>query len=646
MNDMSGPVESRKRWIVLSLAALFYVALIATVTPFLANAIQRENLAGGGLMPLGASVAFFALCAGNVWRRRRARVPFTTPAETLAFFIIILVSTWTISWAFVEAQMPLLTAPYVFASPENGWEQHILPNLPAWAMGPAVEPYASAYYNGLPAGIGMPWSLWIRPVVSWTLFSVALALFGFGLGAAFSRQWIEHDRIPFPHAEIFLGMVKNFLLDRRFWYGVAIAAAIPTWNLFQQLYPVFPRITLLFGSDLKGVEWFKGAVGIIPVLNLTLLGLFYFVHRDIVISMCIFFFLQALEKYGLSLAGAKLVNEDVFASGWGDPVGWQTAGATFMLVLFGIWSGRRSLMTFIRKGLKGDDDESSWLSPRAALVAFGAGTIGLAAWHSALGIRSFGPLLAFMVSLPLWLLGGARVTMESAMEVQIPGDPTQFALLAGGTLALLPVGCIALALTSGWMTSWTSHAANVLQAGRFRSQFRMPRALFVVVLAGVALATAIAMYSTAFVCYEYGANSFGNWAYEWHMRIPFDRATEGTRTPFLTDPGRIGWLGLGMGIMSALIFLRNRVVGWFLHPVGFILSTLGINPDSKANEVVFTGFIAWGLKTLVLRLGGVEAYERFKPFFGGLVVGHFLPNILGLFMNVVSYIHQGRPLGG
>ncbi len=646
MNETAGPIECRKRWIILSAAALFYVALISAVTPFLANAIQRENPAGGGLMPMGASVAFFALCAVNAWRRRRGRIPFTTPGETLAFFIVVLVGTWTVSWAFLESQMPLLTAPYVFASPENGWEQHVLPHLPAWAMGPAAEPYASAYYNGLPAGMTMPWALWVKPVISWTLFALALALFGLGLGAAFSRQWIEHDRITFPHAEIFLGMVRNFLSDRRFWYGVAIAAAIPTWNLIQQLYPVFPRITLLFGSDDKGVEWFKGAEGIIPVLNVMLLGLFYFVHRDIVISMCVFFFVQALEKYGLTLAGAKLVNEDVFGSGWGNPVGWQTGGATLMLVLFGIWSGRRSLVAFVRRGLRGEDDGTSWLTPRAALVAFGLGTIGLAAWHSALGLRSLGPLLVFLASLPLWFLGGARVAMESAMEVQIPADPTQFALLAGGTIALLPAGCVALALTSGWMTSWSSQVANALQAGRFRSQFRMPRALLGVVLAAVALATVIAMYSTAFVCYEYGANSFGNWAYEWHMRIPFDRATEGARTPFLTDPGRIGWLGLGMGIMGALIFLRNRVVGWFLHPVGFILSALGIKPGTNSNQFVFTGFIAWGLKTLVLRLGGVEAYERFKPFFGGLVVGHLLPNVLGLFMNVVSYIYQGRPLGG
>lgn len=630
----------------MSAAALFYVALISAVTPFLANAIQRENLGGAGLMPLGASIAFFALCAVNAWRRSKGRGHFTSPAETLAFFVVVLIGTWAVSWAFIEAQMPLLTAPYVFASPENGWEQHVLPNLPGWAMGPSAEPYASAYYNGLPEGISMPWALWIKPVVSWTLFAVALALFSVGLGAVFSRQWIEHDRITFPHAEIFLGMVRNFLSDRRFWYGVAIAAAVPAWNLVQQLFPVFPKITLLFGSDDKGLEWFKGAEGIIPVLNIALLGLLYFVHRDIVISMCVFFFVQALEKYGLGLAGAKLANEDVFSSGWGSPVGWQTGGATLMLVLFGIWSGRRTLAAYIRKGLKGDDDEVSWLSPRTALVAFGLGAGGLAVWHSALGIRSFGPLLAFMVSLPLWFLGAARVTLESALEVQIPGDPTQFALLAGGTLALLPAGCIALALTSGWMTNYASQVTNTLQTGRFRSQFRIPRMLFFVALAAVALATAIGMYSTAFVCYEYGANSFGNWAYEWHMRIPFDRATEGARASFSTDAGRIGWLGLGMGIMSVLIFLRNRVVGWFLHPVGFILSSLGIKAGTNSNEYVFTGFLAWGLKTLVLRLGGVEAYERFKPFFGGMVVGHLLPNMLGLLMNVVSYIYQGRPLGG
>jgi hypothetical protein len=638
---------SARRWLVLNAAALIYVALLAAISPFLVNVLQRQNLTGGGLMPLGAAAVFFALCAVNALRRRRGKTPFTSPAETLGLFVVVAMGTWSLSWAFLEAQMPLLTAPPVFASPESGWEQYVLPNLPGWAMGPAVEPYASGYYNGLPEGVAMPWGMWLKPVALWSLFMVLLAFFSIGLGSLLSRQWIEHDRLTFPHAEVLMGMVRNFLSDRRFWWGVGVASAVPLWNLVQLLFPVLPKISLLFGSGEKGFIIFENVDGILPLLHISLLGLFYFVHRDIVISMCIFFFVTAWEKYGLSLAGVKLEHEDAFMSGWGNPVGWQTGGAILMLVLFGIWSSRHALLAFFRQAVRGEDREACWFSPRMSLLALVGGLTGIGIWQYALGMRSLMPLLTFLLSIPFWFMGIARITMESALAVDSPmlPNPANLAMLAGGTAALLPVGCVALAITSGWMASWTSQLTNSMQVEKFRSQFKMPRTLLISVLIAVAAATAIGMYSTAYVCYERGANSFANWAYEWHMRIPYDRATEGARTAFGVEPERLSWMGLGVALMGGLIFLRNHVVGWFLHPIGFILAPLGIKPGTTANQFVFTGLLAWGIKTLILKLGGVEGYERLKPFFGGLAVGHFGPEILGLIMHFVAFLVQGRPLG-
>ncbi len=644
MSQVPGPVSSARRWVILSLAALLYVAVVAAVTPWLSLVIQRDTLVDGAVMPLGALIALFTLAGVNAWRARRGKRPFTSPGETLGFFAIVIIGTWPASWSFVEQTMPLLTAPYVFASPENGWMEYVLPNLPRWAIGPTQEPYATAFYGGLTGDTRIPWGMWLTPVLAWTAFAVVLTVFMIGLSSLLSRQWIDHDRLSFPHAEVQIGIARDFFSDRRFWYGVALTSAVPMWNLLQQFVPVLPKASLLFGSGDGGFEWFKGAEGIIPVLNVGLLGLLYFVHRDISLSLCVFFFAVAFERYGVSLSGIKFEHQDSLVA---DPVGWQTTGALLMLVVFSLWSGRRTIGEYIRRAMRGERDDRGWLSPRLTVTAVGAGFLGVAIWQIMLGMRSAGPLLGFLISMPLQLIGTGRITAESSMGVEVPVVPSQIALLTGGTAALLPIGCVALALTAGWMTTWTSQLSTSMQAERFRAGFRIPRLLLVTALLAVVIATVVSMYSTAHVCYTRGASSFGgnNWGYQYHMRMPFDQATEQARTPFHTCPKRLGWLALGIVIMWGLIFLRNHVVGWFLHPVGFILSAVGKKAGTNSNQYVFTVFIAWVVKTLVLKLGGAEAYERFKPFFGGLAAGYALPSFLSMLCNVGSFLVCGRPLG-
>jgi len=151
------------------------------------------------------------------------------------------------------------------------------------------------------------------------------------------------------------------------------------------------------------------------------------------------------------------------------------------------------------------------------------------------------------------------------------------------------------------------------------------------------------MAGTLFVSYRHGANNFGVWQYQWQMRIPYDLATECAKNLHGIDWPRIGWLGIGGAQMALLIVLRNHVVGWFIHPLGLILCSLGL-ADGGAHQFVFTGLIVWGLKTLFLRLGGVETYERYKALFAGFVIGGFFPAALTFLVNIVYFLVKGRPL--
>ena len=86
--------------------------------------------------------------------------------------------------------------------------------------------------------------------------------------------------------------------------------------------------------------------------------------------------------------------------------------------------------------------------------------------------------------------------------------------------------------------------------------------------------------------------------------------------PTLTSWTGWGFTGLGAGLMALLTYIRYRFVWWPLHPLGFATGTFYI-----MNWVWFSIFVAWVLKTVILKYGGSAGYARTRPFFLGLIMG-------------------------
>jgi len=631
------------RWYAAVAGAILVVAAVAWMGPYLMYVGRTSNPAWSGVMPLAATLVFFALCGLNAYRQKSGKEPFLSAGETLAIFFIIMMGSWAGTWGFVQAQMPLLTSPAVFASPENSWAERILPYLPKWAMGPMEAPWPAAFYNGLPVGETMPWKLWMGPVFAWSCFAVALALFSIALGGVLSKQWIENDRLTFPHAEVLMGMVGGWLRNPLFWIGVGVAAAQPTYSIIQRFLTVLPPVSLDFGGGSPdGIEWMAGIgkEGWFKLsLNFTMVGLLYFVHRDIIISVIIFFFVAALEGYGIGLAGWNPQHADLYGLG-NTPVGMQGAGALFMFVLWGLWSSRKWLGEYFKSAFTGKNRDASWVSPRLTVAMLAIGLVALVAWMAALGLRGPG-MIPFLLAKVVSYIGGARILAESSLDGGGGLDPVDFVVVFG-TRWVAPAGFVALAISYCWISDLGSNGSSLttrsLQGEKLNTLARFPAGTLAFILLAVAVATVCAMYGTAYTAYNHGANNFGGWDYQWHTRIMYDRATECSRTPVGVDFPRLGWMGFGMALMGGLIFLRNNVVGWFLHPVGFLVG-------AGAKAVVFNAALVWIIKTATLKMGGVEGYEKYKPLFAGLVVGNFIPWMAGVVIDPIFFLHRGRALG-
>ena len=82
--------------------------------------------------------------------------------------------------------------------------------------------------------------------------------------------------------------------------------------------------------------------------------------------------------------------------------------------------------------------------------------------------------------------------------------------------------------------------------------------------------------------------------------------------------------------MAGLLFMHRRFLWWPLHPLGFVVSM-----DRVMGTAWFPVFVAWLVKTIALKYGGLRAYRALIPLFSGLILGLF---VAGGFWLVVDYL--------
>jgi len=132
--------------------------------------------------------------------------------------------------------------------------------------------------------------------------------------------------------------------------------------------------------------------------------------------------------------------------------------------------------------------------------------------------------------------------------------------------------------------------------------------------------------------YTYGGINLNSWFFgpTGGPVYPFNFVSGHLNNP--QSPNFIGWIStlLGGSIMALLMLARQHFLWWPLHPLGFAVSTI-----SMTNYISFSVFLAWLIKTLILKYGGLALFQRAKPIFLGLILGQF--TVAGLWL-VIDYL--------
>ena len=547
--------------------------------------------------------------------------------ELLVVYIMMVMAS-PIPTLFVGKFLSAISYPFYYATAENEWRQLIHPYIPDWLMVHDVETVRK-FYEGSGRDEPIPWEVWRSVIAMWTPFICALFLMMISFMAILRKQWIEHERLIYPLMQVPLAMTEEgedeqklspFFKNPVMWAGFAIPAL---WGTLHGLYNYFPEIIPIAQNvdPLRmDVPVFRRTADLYVALRFNIIGFFYFLKTDIAFSLWFFNLLSFAVRGIFGILG--VISSETGGAGHAvrDPfLAYQSMGAILVLFLGGIWTARKHLKGVWRKAVKGDeniDDSDEILSYRAALIVLTVSCLVIVGWLWLAGLQLIFGLAILFLGVVI-IFGYSRVVAEGGLsDGSPPVVPAGILVSAVGSSVIGAQGLMVLATTFLWTTGRNFvmvSCANSLRLGEELGRNRRP--LFWIIVLALVVAMGAAIWMVMLLSHKYGAINLWIWSggnYSYVEKV--------LRTP--TEFYGWGWVNMGIGaaIMTALMVARWLYVWWPLHPLGYVIGPIWI-----MDHLWFNMFIAWGVKVLVLKYGGVRLYLKTRPFFMGMILGYFTP---------------------
>lgn len=472
-------------------------------------------------------------------------------------------------------------------------------------------------------GTGVPWAAWAIPIVFWSTYLLLLSGIWLCLAGILRRVWINQERLSFPITTLPLQMMdtQDDIFRRPvFWLGFAIPVILQSLLAIHEWLPAVPAVQLK-ATNIAPLVFTSPPWNAIPAFNVGFypiaIGLAYFVPKEVIFS-CWFLYVVMTMVY---VVGAMF---GVQGTGAGVGVGVgsamfpypheQATGAWLGLAVLILWGARKHWRTVL--DMVPPEERVSLRRLWIGAVACGVLCVGMMSivgvkWWVAVGI---------LVVYAAYVLAGARIRAvaggqwtfaplwtphHAVSSIFGTGGMGDQSLIAGGQFDLMHVDiraqslpylmeglCVAEKTGISWRTVLTWVAIGTVSAIAMGWIFSLSKLYY--------LGAATAKVNT----YPLAKAS-----------IAFDGVNR------LATVGQSGYragaiaMACGAGITMLLTFARG-LGGYGLHPIGYVLcNTLII----RAFAVPF--FIAWLVKSIVLRWGGNRAYHRSVPFFVGVVLG-------------------------
>jgi hypothetical protein len=309
----------------------------------------------------------------------------------------------------------------------------------------------------------------------------------------------------------------------------------------------------------------------------------------------------------------------------------QAGGAFLALVIWGLWMARHHVSDVFKKAFNPShpvDDSQEMLSYRFCAFGLILSLVFMVCWLHAVGIAW---MVAVVLALGLFLcyLGVARVIAETGVVYYsmpmsghgilpfVFGGPNKF---DPSTQTALRVVDSLAAQGKGIFMPPLVHAAKI---GDMIQHHRKRLVLGLVLTLVVGVFSAIVY--TLYLGYTIGAYNFNDYPFTRYPPDAYNGLVKALKSEEAWEAERLYFLMLGALTFAGVSFMRYRFSWWPLSPIGMVV------PLTHAIHSNFSIFLAWGIKVIIMRIGGVSLYRKLRPLFLGLLVGYGL----GIFVSFV-----------
>ncbi|MBI5835540.1 MAG: hypothetical protein HZB16_24820 [Armatimonadetes bacterium] len=572
-------------------------------------------------LTMTAVVTLLFLLAANRLIARRHPQHVLSRADLLTVYVMIASTSVIYGYGLGQVLVPTLGGAHWFATPENNYESLLWPLLRDWAVVADKDTL-----RGLFVGYSTPnWQIWLPRLISFGSFLLAIYATTLGVAMMLSKQWIENEKLTFPIAALPIEMTTDrweVFRSRTMWVGFAIPLALETLLALHFYFPVVPAIEM---KHTQHPEWFATRpwtvcqplyFGWTPFI----VGLAYLAPTEISFSCWFFVALNVVLK----VIGVN--------AGWTNPDGGRaasdfpylvelTSGGFLAFAACSLWMAKGHLWRSLRgvfrtAGLAPDDLHTS----RMALALIVLGALGTASFCGQLGMPLRVCALVFAVYF-LVIITLARLRAEGGLAWAFGPDrrPHEFVVWAMGSSSFDRQTLASLGMLH-WFFSDVRFAVlpsqmECLKAGHDGGI--KPTHLATVICVATVAAVVCGLYAVTVTFHDLGASTakvYGaaNWVSRTSCALPINWLTLRTNPDWF----RLAMTALGGVAVTVLHLVRQRVLWWPLHPVGFVMANTGAGVSFVQHY-----FMAWLIKTIVLRSGGNRLYRQSLPFVIGLILG-------------------------
>ncbi|GBC95727.1 hypothetical protein HRbin16_01520 [bacterium HR16] len=547
---------------------------------------------------------------------------FTNSHAMLLVYTCLSATACLVGYGALQLMFPAVSWMRYYSTYPS-WSR-IMALLPDW-----VAPTDRDVLRGLFYGNSVPdLRVWLPTMLAWGGMSFVFAVVMIALALLMSQSWIREEKLTFPIVMLPLEMCQPrtpLWRSGLFWFGFAVPAVLESLLALNFYFPSVPAIqlkhvdftTFLFPDR----PWSAGApwlIGFTPFV----IGFAFLAPADISFSVFLFgigdrlaLVLAAYLGWDLPSAGSYARRMPYLAQ--------QNVGAFMAFGGLVLWRWLRRYRQ--RAHERWETGALAVAVTGVVLLAVFFHLLGMAWWT---GLLLIGTILMYAIALSrvraesgaAWAFGsfgGAHGNMVSLLG---SGSFSQQSIAALGVsqwyaadLRFLPMPfhfeAFKMADSAGW------------------SRRRTAGVLVLATLLGIVVGSVIILYwsyalgwSTAKVYYAITASSIGL----------SRRADDWFRNPMPVDTVGLQWAGIGALVVVALAWLRQQFLWFPLHPVGYVLAHTGTGLSFWSHYG-----IAWVLKALVLRFGGMRLYQRALPLVFGVIVGDILTQTLWSVMAVI-----------